>query len=193
MQGLEQYDVKLLLALVKSVSGRIDFFKLLVEKQPELAAFSNAIRGDDDAMVWLFKHNFAWLAILSNACDGDEKAQAWVQKNLTKVNMMFALACKRNIPALKWLLSNRLEIFLMLAHETEKFLDYQQKEYDWPYVMHFGGHYRAAKELEEWKCATGRDQTDNQKQNNKNNDTEREQTQQGEQRREENQQDSQDQ
>lgn len=163
MQGLEQYDVKLLLALVKSVGGRTDFFKVLVEgAHPELAAFSNAVRGDDDAMVWLFKNNFAWLAILSNACDGDEKALAWVQKNLTKVNMMYALACKRNVPALKWLFAHKLEIFLMLARETEKFLDYQQKEYDWPYVMHFGGHYRAAKELEEWK-----EQKDN------NNDTEK--------------------
>ncbi len=79
MKGLEQYDVKLLLALVKSVEGRTDFFKVLVEgPHPELAAFSNAIRGDDDAMVWLFKHDFAWLAILSNACDGDEKAIDWL-------------------------------------------------------------------------------------------------------------------
>ena len=59
MKGLEQYDVKLLLALVKCVEGRTDFFKVLVEgPHPELAAFSNAIRGDDDAMVWLFKHDF---------------------------------------------------------------------------------------------------------------------------------------
>ena len=152
MKGLEQYDVKILLALVKSVSGRTDFFKVLVEgPHPELAAFSNAIRGDDDAMVWLFKHNFAWLAILSNACDGDEKAIAWVQKNLTKVNTMYAFASRRNIPAIKWLLAHHLEVFLMLARETEKFLDYQDKEYAWPYVMHFGGHVRAAEELEEWK------------------------------------------
>ena len=123
-------------------------------------------------MVWLFKHDFAWLAILSNACDGDEKAQEWVQKNLTKVNMMYALAARRNIPAVKWLLSHRLEIFLMLARETEKFLDYQEREYAWPYVMHFGGHTRAAEELEEWKKATERERTHLQKQKDKNNDTE---------------------
>ena len=152
MKGLEQYDVKHLLALVKCVAGRTDFFRLLVSgPHPELAAFSNAIRGDDDAMVWLFKHRFAWLAILSNACDGDPKAIAWVQRNLTKVNLMFALAARRNAQALKWLYANKLEIFLMLARETEKFLAYQQKEYAWPYVMHFGGHLRAAHQLTEWK------------------------------------------
>ncbi len=172
MKGLEQYDVKHLLALVKCVEGRTDFFRVLVEgPHPELAAFSNAIRGDDDAMVWLFKHDFAWLAILSNACDGDEKAQEWVQRNLTKVNMMYALAARRNIPAVKWLLSHRLEIFLMLARETEKFLIYQEKEYAWPYVMHFGGHHRAIEELKEW-----------QEQKTDNNDTEKrqQQTDQGE-------------
>ena len=151
MKGLEQYDVKLLLALVKSVSGRTDFFKVLVEgPHPELAAFSNAVRGDDDAMVWLFKHNFAWLAILSNACDGEEEAIQWVGKALPKVNLMYALAVKRNASAIKWLYANRLEVFLMLARETEKFLEYQQKEHDWPYVMHFGGHHRAITQLEEW-------------------------------------------
>ena len=158
MKGLEQYDVKLLLALVKSVGGRTDFFKVLVEgPHPELAAFSNAIRGDDDAMVWLFKNNFAWLAILSNACDGEEQAIDWIRNTLTSVNLRYALACRRDADSIRWLYKNKLEIFLMLARETEKFLDYQQKEYDWPYVMHFGGHYRAMKELEEWKCATGGD------------------------------------
>ena len=166
MKGLEQYDVKLLLALVKCVGGRTDFFKVLVEgPHPELAAYSNAVRGDDDAMVWLFKHNFAWLAILSNACDGDKRAIEWVGQALPKVNLMYALAVKRNAEAIKWLYANKQDIFLMLARETEKFLDYQEKEYAWPYVMHFGGHHRAITQLEEWK------QKDN------NNDTEERQQQ----------------
>ncbi len=162
MKGLEQYDVKILLALVKSISGRTDFFKFLVEGgYPELAAFSNSIRGDDDAMVWLFKNDYAWLAILSNACDGDQKALDWVAKALPKVNLMYALAVKRDAPALRWLYANKLEVFLMLARETEKFLIYQQKEYDWPYVMHFGGHYRAMKELEEWQQSKQEKNSDN--------------------------------
>ena len=152
MQGLEQYDVKLLLALVKSVGGRTDFFKVLVEgPHPELAAFSNAARGADDAMVWLFKHDFAWLAILSNACDGDKRAVEWVGQALPKVNLMYALAARRNAEAVKWLYARRLDVFLMLARETEKFLDYQEKEYAWPYLMHFGVHHRASTQLQELK------------------------------------------
>ncbi len=148
---MEQYDVKILLALVKSIGGRTDFFKaLLNDGYPELAAFSNAVRGDDDAMVWLFKHNYAWLAILSNAMDGDDKAIDWVRNGLTPVNLRFALACRHDIDSIKWLYQNKLDIFLMLARETETFLEYQQKEYDWPYVMHFGGHYRAAEAMQQW-------------------------------------------
>lgn len=152
MKGLEQYDVKVLLALVKSVGGRIDFFKWLVNSgYPQLAAFSNAVRADDDAMVWLFKNNYAWLAILSNACDGDEKAKEWIRQAMTPVNLHYALACRHNIESLRWLKQRNLDIFLMLAHETEKFLKYQELENAGPYVMHFGGHYRAAMELAEWK------------------------------------------
>lgn len=173
MRGLEQYDVKLLLALVKSISGRTDFFKVLVEgPHPELAAFSNAVRGDDDAMVWLFKHDFAWLAILSNACDGDEKAIDWVRNVLTPVNLRFALACRHDVDSLRWLYKNKLGVLLLLVREVEKFLKYQDKEYTWPYVMHFGGHYRAMMDLNDWK-----------EQKDKNNDTKERQQQndQGEQ------------
>ena len=152
MKGLEQYDVRLLLALVKSIEGRTDFFELLVRgPHPELAAFSNAVRGDDDAMVWLFKNNYAWLAILSNACDGDERAIDWVRRGLTPVNLRFALACRHDVESLRWLYKNHLEVFLMLVQQVEKFLKYQQRENDWPYVMHFGGHHRAIAELEEWQ------------------------------------------
>ena len=38
----------------------------------------------------------------------------------------------------------------MLVREVEKFLKYQEKEYTWPYVMHFGGH-QGVMELEEWQ------------------------------------------
>ena len=70
---------------------------------------------------------------------------------MPKVNLMYALAARRNAEAVKWLYARRLDVFLMLARETEKFLDYQEKEYAWPYVMHFGGHHRAITQLQEWK------------------------------------------
>ncbi|MBR1850923.1 MAG: hypothetical protein IJ789_06080 [Bacteroidales bacterium] len=149
--GLEHYDVKVLLALTKSIGGRIDFFRLLAEGgYPELAAFSNAIRGDEDAMVWLFKHNYSWLAILSNAMDGEEKAQTWISKACSPVNIMFALASGNNQKAIRWLAERKLELFIMMAREAHKFLEYQAAENASPYTMNFGGSYRAAEQMREW-------------------------------------------
>lgn len=149
--GLEHYDVKVLLALTKSIAGRTDFFRWLVEGHyPELAAFSNAIRGDEDAMVWLFQNQYAWLAILSNAIDGEQKARAWISKACQPVNIMFALACGEDRNAIRWLAERKLDIFIMMAREAHKFLEYQAAENAGPYVMHFGGSYRAAEAMREW-------------------------------------------
>ena len=137
--GLEQYNVKLLLALLKSIAGRKDFFKLLaIGGYPELAAFSNAIRADVDAMKWLATNGFLWLAALSDAIDGVETARQWVKANLTEVNYHFALACREDVDSLLWLKKRDLEIFLMMAKEVHTVLDIQALENAGPYVMHFG-------------------------------------------------------
>lgn len=149
--GLEHYDTKILLALSKSIAGRKDFFKWLIEGgYPELAAFSNAIRGDEEAMMWLFKNNYAWLAILSNAIDGDKKAKEWISKACTPVNLIFALACREDHQALQWLLDRDLHLFLLLAKEVHTVLDTQAAENAGPYVLHFGGNIRVAEEMTRW-------------------------------------------
>ena len=136
--GLEKYDIKILLVLLKSISGRKDFFKWLLENgYPELAAFSNAIRGDIDAMKWLFMHNYQWLAILSNAIDGEEKARQWIAKATHQCNLMFALACREDGDAIKWLMDNDLQIFILMAKEVATVLDTQALENKGPYVLHY--------------------------------------------------------
>lgn len=136
--GLEKYDVKILLVLVKSIAGRKDFFRWLMEHgYPELAAFSNAIRGDVEAMKWLFAHRYAWLAILSNAIDGEEKARQWIGKACHPCNLMFALACREDVDAIRWLNGQGLQIFLMMAREVATVLETQARENQGPYVLHF--------------------------------------------------------
>ena len=104
-------------------------FKWLVKNgYPELAAFSNAVRGDIDAMLWLFKYKYEWLAILSNAIDGEAEAREWIRKNTHEVNFYFALACKKEEVATKWLAEHDLNIFLMMAKEIDIVLDTQMKE-----------------------------------------------------------------
>lgn len=136
--GLEKYDIKILLALNKSIAGRKDFFRWLLDNgYPELAAFSNAIRGDVEAMKWLFAHNYAWLAILSNAIDGEDEARVWIGKAAHRCNLMFAMACREDVDAIRWLQQNDLQIFLMIAKEVAQVLDTQALENKGPYVLHF--------------------------------------------------------
>ena len=136
--GLEKYNVKILLVLLKSIAGRKDFFRWLVDNgYPELAAFSNAIRGDVEAMKWLFEHHYAWLAILSNAIDGEEKARQWIGKACHRCNLMFALACREEVEAIRWLNQNNLQIFILMAREVATVLDTQALENKGPYVLHF--------------------------------------------------------
>ncbi len=136
--GLEKYDIKILLALNKSIAGRKDFFRWLLDNgYPELAAFSNAIRGDVEAMKWLFAHNYAWLAILSNAIDGEDEARVWIGKATHRCNLMFAMACREDVDAIRWLQQNDLQIFLMIAKEVAQVLVTQALENKGPYVLHF--------------------------------------------------------
>ena len=136
--GLEKYDIKILLALTKSIAGRKDFFRWLMDNgYPELAAFSNAIRGDVEAMKWLFVHKFEWLAILSNAIDGEDKARVWIGKSVHMCNLMFAMACREDIDAINWLRQRDLNIFLLMAKEVSTVLDTQALENKGPYVLHF--------------------------------------------------------
>lgn len=159
--GLEDYNIKILLALTKSLSGRKDFFHWLLDAgYPELAAFSNAVRGDEEAMMWLFKNNYAWLAILSNAIDGEEKAKVWISKALPMADLMFALACREDISAIKWLLDRNLHLFLLMAREVHTVLDTQAAENAGPYVLHFGGNHRVANEMNKWLQSKKKNETE---------------------------------
>lgn len=150
-RGLEQYPVKILMALVQSIAGRKDFFRwLMTAGYPQLGAFSNAVRGDEEAMVWLFKNDYAWLAILSIAIDGDSRARQWISKACTPVHIMFALACRDEVPALQWLQRNRKAVFILMAREVHKVLETQAAENAGPYVMHFGGNSRVVQQMTQW-------------------------------------------
>lgn len=136
-KGLERYDVKILVVLLKSIEGRKDFFRWLIDNgYPELAAFSNAVRADTEALVWLSKQGYRWLAILSNAIDGSDAARLWLSKNLTEVNLMFALACRKDDRAIQWLQSRDLGIFLLMVREIHKVIELVEAEESGPYVLH---------------------------------------------------------
>lgn len=129
--------MKILLVLLKAIEGRNDFFVYLMENgYPELGAFSNAIRGDVEALRWLFQHHYEWLGIIVNAVDGMEQANGWLSKSCHPVNLMLALASRQDPDAIEWLRQRDLKIFLMMAdaiHEVSEVLDAQRNS---PYVKY---------------------------------------------------------
>lgn len=135
--GLERYDIKILMVLLKCIEGRKDcFYWLLDNGYPELAAFSNAIRSDSEALLWLGKHGYRWLALLECAIEGHQPACIWVSKNINGANLMFAMACRDDYAAQLWLKKNNLDYFLMLAGKVSEVVKMVEAELAGPYVWH---------------------------------------------------------
>lgn len=136
---LQNYDIKTLLALQKSLEGRKDFFKWLINSgYPELAAFSNAVRGDEDALQWLLKSKkFAVLGVLSNAIDGEANAVAWMREYNDPFLLNFIGACGKNPQNVEWFIERDLKIFLVMTQEINKILDVQVRENTFWYKMKF--------------------------------------------------------
>lgn len=135
--GLERYDIRVLMILMKCVEGRKDCFHWLLDNGfPELAAFSNAIRSDAEALVWLGKNGHRWLALLECAIEGHQPARIWVAKNVNGANLMFAMACRDDYAAQLWLKKNNLDYFVMLAGKVSEVVKMVETEQAGPYVWH---------------------------------------------------------
>lgn len=128
-KSLLHYDIKILLALLESVKGSKKFFHFLLENgYPELAAWSNVMRGDEDALKWLFQHNYTTLAMMTIAIDGHDKARTWVLETKDDFLINFTAACRKDKQAMRWLKDNELEIFLEMAIEEQKIMEIQVKD-----------------------------------------------------------------
>lgn len=126
---LYKYDVKVLLALVKTLRGDKLFFKFLLENGfTELAAWSNAIRGDVEALKWLLTQGHPSLGVLSNAIDGDKKAVEWIENTKDEFLINFASACRGEKQGYIWLKQKNLTIFVYMVTEIREILKVQMKE-----------------------------------------------------------------
>lgn len=128
-KSLLHYDVKILLALLESVKGSKKFFLFLLNNgYPELAAWSNVMRGDEEALKWLFEHKYTVLAMMTIAIDGHDKARTWVLETKDDFLINFTAACRKDRQAMKWLEDNGLQIFLEMALEEQRVLEIQAKD-----------------------------------------------------------------
>ncbi|MBO5963531.1 MAG: hypothetical protein J6V51_00905 [Bacteroidales bacterium] len=129
MVSLVNYDIKILIALLESLKGKKKFFKFLLENgYPELAAWSNAVLGDEDALHWLFDNGYGELGVLSNAIDGEKSAVQWVLMSKDEFMINFSAACRKEPKGMRWLEERELEIFIQMVLRIRVILDVQIKD-----------------------------------------------------------------
>ncbi len=129
MKTLPNYDIKILIVLLESLKGKKKFFKYLLENgYPELAAWSNAVLGDEDALHWLFDNGFAELGVLSNAIDGEKRAVQWVMMSQDEFMINFSAACRKEPDGMRWLEERELEIFIQMVYRIRVILELQIKD-----------------------------------------------------------------
>ncbi len=129
MKTLLNYDIKILIVLLEALKCKKKFFTFLLENgYPELAAWSNAVLGDEDALHWLFDNGFAELGVLSNAIDGEKKAVQWVMLSKDEFMINFSAACRKEADGMRWLQERDLEIFIQMAYRIRDILELQIKD-----------------------------------------------------------------
>ena len=120
-----------ILDLFKSaVNGNRKAFKSLMttEKHPELAAFSNALRGDEKAEMWIVARGGAELTLIMKAIDHDEIAFNQLQHRDDKFDISFVLACQNRVEGIHWLTVNEYSQFLPICRAIVETLHTKKKE-----------------------------------------------------------------
>lgn len=131
---LQQYPAKILFALGETIRGNDKIQLWLAENgYPEIAAFSNAVRGSSEAEKFLLK-TYPSLAALDAAIDNNLKAYLWLKKNNLILYIVFADACKGKQQAIDWLKTKNLDIFIHLAgiirfYRENQYFDYHKKHF----------------------------------------------------------------
>ena len=127
MHCLTDYDIKILMAFYESLMSDEKFTKYLYNNGfPELAALSNAIHSDTNALDWLLKESsFPEFGVLSNAIDNEENAIKWLEKYNCTFLSTFAAACRKEDEAIKWFVDNDLKVFVLIIKRIHEILLFQ--------------------------------------------------------------------
>lgn len=128
---MHHYPVKILLALSKTFQEEDNQFHvwLLSNGYPELAAFSSAVRGSDEAFHWLMLNKFFALAALDGAIDNQTNAKIWLQEFGFDLNLKLAGAVNGDKDSIDWFVINEMEIFIILAQSIRSFRENQTFDY----------------------------------------------------------------
>jgi hypothetical protein len=101
---------------------------MTTEKHPELAAFSNALKGDKEAEVWLTARGGAELACICKALNNDNLAFQELQRKGDKFDISFVLACQNRIEGKYWLSQNNYRHFFPICETIAEALDTKSRD-----------------------------------------------------------------
>ncbi|MDR1951811.1 MAG: hypothetical protein LBP96_06250 [Bacteroidales bacterium] len=132
---LRTYSQDILDIFRSAIKGNRKAFKALMttEKCPELAAFSNAIKGDEKAEMWLRVRGGADWWLMCKALEHDEPAFKQLQDKEDKFDLSFVLACQNRIEGRYWLAKNDYSRFLPICEAIVDAVDTKDTERAGPY------------------------------------------------------------
>lgn len=129
LHSLLDYEPKIIIAWGESLKGKRKFTDFLMTNGfPELAALSNAINSDLEALKWLMANGYPEFAILSDAIDDEDLAIEWLKKYHCDFLSTFAAACRKDDAAIKWFVDNKLDVFILIIKTIHDIL--LQQSYD---------------------------------------------------------------
>ncbi len=129
LHSLLDYEPKIIIAWGESLKGKRKFTDFLMTNGfPELAALSNAINSDLEALKWLMANGYPEFAILSDAIDDEDLAIEWLKRYHCDFLSTFAAACRKDDAAIKWFVDNKLDVFILIIKTIHDIL--LQQSYD---------------------------------------------------------------
>lgn len=118
------YPAKIILAWSKAIEGNDDILIWLRDNDyEELFMATYAILLKDEARNWLRDNGYAHLLAMINAAEGNESAQQWLLTHNFEVLYHIAMAVEGEIPSFEWLGKNAPPDIFLLAQSIKKVKD----------------------------------------------------------------------
>ncbi len=127
---LRNYSSDTLDLFKSAINGNRKAFRSLMttEKRPELAAFSNAIKGDEKARMWLLARCPKVFVTMIDALDYNDVAMKVLQNDEDKFSVSFVLACQDRIEGKYWLKKNHYEHLFPICEAVKDALFTKEQE-----------------------------------------------------------------
>lgn len=119
-----EYDSKIILAWSKAIEGNDDILLWLKENgYMELVMATYAIYLKEEARDWLTKNGYAHLMAFINAAEGNESAQKWLKTHQFDLLYHMALAIESEKESWKWLKENSSQDLFILTKSIKQVKD----------------------------------------------------------------------